>query len=98
VKFFCVGRKGYEQLRRLYAKQIVEYIELRAVRTIGFTNAEAIAEKIVELYGAGAFDVCTLFFSRFQSVIAQIPTAQQLIPPVFESGSAGDEDTVSYEY
>jgi F-type H+-transporting ATPase subunit gamma len=98
VKFFCVGRKGYEQLRRLYAKQIVEYIELRAVRTIGFINAEAIAEKIVELYEAGAFDVCTLFFSRFQSVIAQIPTAQQLIPPVFESGSAGDNDAVSYEY
>jgi F-type H+-transporting ATPase subunit gamma len=98
VKFFCVGRKGYEQLRRLYAKQIVEYIELRAVRTIGFVNAEAIAEKIVELYEAGAFDVCTLFFSRFQSVIAQIPTAQQLIPPVFESGSAGDDDAASYEY
>src|SRR3954462_14256394 len=55
VKFFCVGRKGYEQLRRLYAKQIVEYIELRAVRTIGFVNAEVIADKIVELYEAGAF-------------------------------------------
>jgi F-type H+-transporting ATPase subunit gamma len=101
VKFFCVGRKGYEQLRRLYAKQIIEYVELRAVRTIGFVNAEAIADKIVELYQAGAFDVCTLFFSRFQSVIAQIPTAQQLIPPVFENGNGhagGAEDAISYEY
>jgi F-type H+-transporting ATPase subunit gamma len=98
VKFFCVGRKGYEQLRRLYAKQIVEYVELRAVRTIGFINAEAIADKIVELYSAGAFDVCTLFFSRFQSVIAQIPTAQQLIPPVFEDASAGENEAASYEY
>src|SRR5215212_10904034 len=88
VKFFCVGRKGYEQLRRQYGKQIVEYIELRAVRTIGLANAEAIAEKIVELYEARAFDVCTLFFSRFQSVIAQIPTAQQLIPPVFDGANA----------
>jgi F-type H+-transporting ATPase subunit gamma len=98
VKFFCVGRKGYEQLRRTYAKQIIEYVELRSVRTIGFSNAEAIAGKIVELYEAGAFDVCTLFFSRFKSVIAQVPTAQQLIPPVFESGDAGDKDTASYEY
>jgi F-type H+-transporting ATPase subunit gamma len=100
VKFFCVGRKGYEQLRRLYGKQIIEYVELRAVRTIGFTNAEAIADKIVELYQAGAFDVCTLFFSRFKSVIAQIPTAQQIIPPVFEgSGAAADDDEgVTYEY
>src|SRR3954462_15917098 len=89
LKFFCGGRKGYEQLRRLYAKQIVEYIELRAVRTIGFVNAESIADKIVERYEAGAFDVCTLFYSHFRSVIAQIPTAQQVIPPVFETGSVG---------
>jgi F-type H+-transporting ATPase subunit gamma len=98
VKFFCVGRKGYEQLRRLFAKQIIEYVELRAVRTIGFTNAEAIADKIVELYGAGAFDVCTLFYSRFKSVIAQVPTAQQLIPPVFEAKAADEEDGAAYEY
>src|SRR4051794_40878187 len=84
VKFFCVGRKGYEQLRRLYAKQIIEHIELRGVRTITFEAAEGIADRIVQLYAEGAFDVCTLFFSRFRSVIAQIPTAQQIIPPVFE--------------
>src|SRR6188508_1055685 len=77
VKFFCVGRKGYEQLRRLYEKQIIEHIELRAVRTLAFEHAENIGEKIVRLYEQGAFDVCTLFFSRFKSVIAQIPTAQQ---------------------
>jgi F-type H+-transporting ATPase subunit gamma len=101
VKFFCVGRKGYEQLRRLYAKQIVEYVELRAVRTIGFVNAEAIADKIVELYEAGAFDVCTVFYSHFRSVIAQVPTAHQLIPPVFATGSVpAAEDTAgaAYEY
>src|SRR6516164_11640215 len=84
VKFFCVGRKGYEQLRRQYEKQIVEHIELRGVRTIGFANAEAIADQIIRMYEKGGFDVCTLFFSRFKSVIAQIPTAQQIIPPVFE--------------
>jgi F-type H+-transporting ATPase subunit gamma len=102
VKFFCIGRKGYEQIRRLYARQIVEYIELRAVRTIGFTNAEDIADKIVHLYADGAFDVCTLFFSRFKSVIAQIPTAQQIIPPVFEGTSSANEAdagaAASYEY
>src|ERR1700751_1154045 len=77
VKFFCVGRKGYEQLRRQYEKQIVEHIDLRGVRTIGFTNAEAIADRIIRMYEKGSFDVCTLFFSRFKSVITQIPTAQQ---------------------
>src|SRR5262249_42332823 len=95
VKFFCVGRKGYEQLRRLYEKQIIEHIELRAVRTLAFEHAENIGEKIVRLYEQGAFDVCTLFFSRFRSVVAQIPTALQIIPPVFEGKS---ENGAVYEY
>ena len=97
VKILCVGRKGYDQLRRLYGKQIIETIELRGVRTIGFEQAEMIARKIVALFEKGEFDVCTLFFSRFKSVIAQIPTAQQIIPPVFESGGAQAPPT-SYEY
>jgi len=97
IKFFCVGRKGYEQLRRLYEKQIIEHIELRAVRTLAFEHAESVGEKIVRLYEQGGFDVCTLFFSRFRSVIAQIPTAQQIIPPVFE-GDGGNNNGVVYEY
>jgi F-type H+-transporting ATPase subunit gamma len=95
IKFFCVGRKGYEQLRRQYEKQIIEHIELRAVRTIAFQHAEEIADRILRLYAEGNFDVCTLFFSRFRSVIAQIPTAQQIIPPVFESEGGNG---ASYEY
>ena len=95
VKFFCVGRKGYEQLRRLYERQIIEHVELRAVRTIGFEHAEGIGDKILRLYEQGAFDVCTLFFSRFKSIIAQTPTAQQIVPPVFESG---DGNGIVYEY
>jgi F-type H+-transporting ATPase subunit gamma len=96
VKFFCVGRKGYEQLRRLYERQIVEHVELRGVRSIGFEHAEQIADKILRLYDEGGFDVCTLFFSRFKSVIAQIPTAQQIVPPVFEGAS--DNGGAAYEY
>jgi len=97
VKFLCVGRKGHDQLRRLFSKQIIETIELRGVRVIGFEQADMISKKIVALYDEGAFDVCTLFFSRFRSVIAQIPTAQQIIPPVFEKGEGADA-SVSYEY
>jgi len=96
VKIFCVGRKGHEQLRRQYERNIIEHVELRSVRTIAFTNAEAIGEQIIDLYAKGAFDVCTLFFSRFRSVIAQIPTAQQIIPPVFDA--AADNGGAAYEY
>src|ERR1700674_5237369 len=85
VKFFCVGRKGYEQLKRQYERLIIEHIELRSVRTIGFANAEEIADRVLRLYAEGAFDICTLFFARFKSVIAQIQTAQQIIPPVLDA-------------
>ena len=97
VKFFCVGRKGYEQLRRQYEKQIVDHVELRSVRTLQFNHARDIAGKIIALYEQGAFDVATLFFSRFKSVIAQIPTAQQIIPAVFAEKSANGA-SAAYEY
>ncbi len=89
VKFFCVGRKGYEQLKRQYERLIIEHIELRSVRTLAFSNAEEIAERILRLYAEGAFDVCTLVFARFKSVIAQVQTAQQIIPPVFDALQPG---------
>src|SRR4029077_4324271 len=96
-KFFCGGRKGFEQLRRTFEKQIVETVELRSVRQLGFVNAEAIAKKVIASFEAGAFDVCTLFYSRFRSVISQVPTAQQIIPLVVEASTNAGPAT-SYEY
>jgi F-type H+-transporting ATPase subunit gamma len=97
VKILCVGRKGHDQLRRQYGKQIIETIELRGVRVLGFEQGEMISKKIVALFDEGVFDVCTLFFSRFKSVIAQVPTAQQIIPPLFEGDKEASSPTF-YEY
>jgi F-type H+-transporting ATPase subunit gamma len=98
VKLFCVGRKGFDQLRRTYEKQIVEMVDLRAVRTLRFENAEMIAEKVIALYDQFGFDVCTLFYSRFRSVIAQIPTAQQIIPPKFDADATAALGGAAYEF
>jgi F-type H+-transporting ATPase subunit gamma len=98
VKLFCVGRKGYDQLRRNYDKQIVEMVDLRAVRQLRFENAQSIAEKIIALYDKFEFDVCTLFYSRFRSVIAQIPTAQQIIPPKFDADATAALGGAAYEF
>jgi F-type H+-transporting ATPase subunit gamma len=98
VKFFCVGRKGYEQLRRLFEKQIVEHMDLRGVRQLSFANAEGIAQKVLARFEAGEFDVCTLFYSRFRSVIAQIPTAQQIIPLDVEESDNKAQVATNYEY
>ena len=96
VKFFCVGRKGYDQIRRQFPTQIVELVDLRSVRTLSFTNAQDIAHKVISLFEKGSFDVCTLFYSNFKSVIAQIPTAQQIIPATFEA-KAGEAVIYDYE-
>ncbi|HEX3711077.1 MAG TPA: F0F1 ATP synthase subunit gamma [Pseudolabrys sp.] len=98
IKILCVGRKGADQLRRLHGKFIIETVELRGIKQVGFEQAEMIAKKIMALFDEGAFDVATLFFSRFRSVIAQIPTAQQIIPPLFEKvEAAGPAPSYDYE-
>jgi F-type H+-transporting ATPase subunit gamma len=96
VKILCVGKKGYDQLRRTHEKQILETIDLRAVRTVTYTTAQPIAAKVIQMFEAGEFDVCTLFYSRFRSVISQIPTAQQLIPPDLKEQPEG-APTYDYE-
>jgi F-type H+-transporting ATPase subunit gamma len=97
VKILCVGRKGADQLRRVYGRLIIETIELRGVKQMGFEQGEMIAKKIVALFEEGQFDICTLFFSRFRSVIVQVPTALQIIPPVFEASKEAGA-SASYEY
>ena len=97
VKILTVGKKGYEQLRRNYEKMIVDRIELRGVKTLGYGNAAEIAAKVTAMFERGEFDVATLFYSRFKSVIAQIPTAQQVIPPKFEETKV-EGPTAAYEY
>jgi F-type H+-transporting ATPase subunit gamma len=96
VKILCVGRKGAEQLRRQYSAMILDVIELR-VKALGFEHAEKVGAKIRELFEKDEFDVAVLFFSRFKSVIAQVPTALQIIPPVFENKSESAPSAV-YEY
>ena len=98
VKILCVGKKGYDQLRRQFEKQIIELIELRSVKQMAFTDADPIGRKIIGLFEKGEFDVCTLFFARFRSVILQIPTAQQLIPAQFEAAAASSGPQASYDY
>lgn len=88
VKILCVGRKGRDQLRRDYGSLIIDTIELAGVKKLGFVDAERIGERILSLFAHGEADVVTLFYSRFKSVISQIPTAQQLIPIALPAAEA----------
>jgi F-type H+-transporting ATPase subunit gamma len=101
VKLLCVGRKGADLLRREYGRQILERVDLKGVKQVAFANAHGIANRLLALFEAGAFDVATLYFSEFKSVIAQKPTAQQLIPVKLPeatgAGGAAKSEAV-YEY
>lgn len=97
VKIICVGKKGYDILRRQFGADIIEVVDLRGFKQVGFVNAEAIAQNILARFNAGEFDVATLFFSKFKSVISQIPTAQQIIPAQIEAGTAKSESVYDYE-
>ena len=94
VKILTVGKKGYDQLRRDMGSRIVDRIDFRAVKQVGYAQAEEVSGKVMAMFEAGEFDVCTLFYAAFKSVIQQVPTAQRLIPAEFEP----TEDPVFYEY
>lgn len=97
VKILTVGKKGNEQLRRNYEKLIVDRMELRGVRTLGYVNASQIADKVLAMFERGEFDIATLFYAQFKSVISQVPTAQQIIPPKFDASKPAAA-LAPYEY
>jgi F-type H+-transporting ATPase subunit gamma len=98
VKFLCVGKKGHDILRRLFPGRMLDVIELRAVKTIGFVNADEIGRRVLALFAEGAFDVCTMFYGEFKSVIQQIPTARQLVPAEVTAAPEASGSVANYEY
>ncbi|MFM9940017.1 MAG: F0F1 ATP synthase subunit gamma [Hyphomicrobiaceae bacterium] len=101
VKIMCVGRKGADNLRRDLGRNIIDRIDLKGVKQMAYVNAEEIGQKVLGMFEKGEFDVATIYFSEFKSVIAQKPTALQLIPArvpdVKADAGAKAEAAVEYE-
>ena len=97
VAILTVGKKGREQLKRDYSHLFVAHVDLSEVKRIGYENAREIADQILDRFEAGEFDVATLFYNRFESVISQVPTARQVIPAVIEAGAAEASSLYDYE-
>ncbi len=95
VKIITVGRKGRDALRRELGDHFIGHVDLSDVRRMGYANAQEIARDILSRFEAGEFDVATIFYNRFQSVISQIPTERQVIPATFE---AEDAESTLYDY
>ncbi|MBV7410411.1 F0F1 ATP synthase subunit gamma [Maritimibacter sp. DP1N21-5] len=100
VKILTVGKKGREQLRRDYASLFIGHVDLSEVKNVSYTNAQSIAADVLNRFDAGEFDVATIFFNRFENVVTQVPTAQQIIPAKFDdvaTESAGADLVYDYE-
>ena len=97
VKILTVGKKGREQLKRDLGELFIGHVDLSEVKRVGYDNAQAIAKDVLGRFDAGEFDVATIFYAQFQSVIAQIPTAQQIIPAQFEAAGEGEGTLYDYE-
>lgn len=98
VKILCVGKKGKNVLQRLHRERIVDTIDLAGVKKLGFSDAQAISTRVQDMFAAGDFDVAWLLFAKFQSVLAQIPTVQQLIPVAIPAMTdATNDSAVEYE-
>ncbi len=97
VKILTVGKKGREQLRRDHADKLIGHVDLSEVKRLGYSNAADIASDVLNRFDDGEFDVATIFFNRFESVVSQIPTAQQIIPASFEA-TEDDAAGTLYEY
>lgn len=103
VKILTIGKKGREQLKREYADQMIDHVDMSEVKRLGYVHAQAAANGILDRFEAGEFDVATIFFNRFESVISQVPTATQIIPAAFEQGedATADKDATTstvYDY
>jgi F-type H+-transporting ATPase subunit gamma len=99
VKILTVGKKGRDQLKRTHLQRMVGHIDFGNLRVLGAVQSAEVSQKLVDMFQAGEFDVAHLIFSKFKSVISQIPTAQQLIPVIAPEGVAmGDTGGGVYKY
>ena len=80
VKILTVCKKGRDQLKRDLGEHFVSHVDLSHVKTLAYDDARSVAEAVLTMFDGGEFDVCTIFFSKFENVVSQIPTAQQVIP------------------
>ncbi len=92
VKLYCVGRKGKEQLQREFGSLIIDSTKELGKRGPSYDEADAIGTKITELFEAGQFDVCTIVYNHFKSVMSQIVTFQQVIPFADSAQPTGDNE------
>ena len=102
MQILCVGRKGYDVLKRYFTDELLEPVSYQGMKSVGFAEAQQVGERVVADFAADGFDICTLYYSKFENVMTQIPTGLQIIPARFdEAEAAGASDRLNgaaYDY
>ena len=98
VKIMAVGRKGRDYLRREFPDNMTGEASPNKGKTVSFADAQEVANKVVAMLDAGEFDVCSVVYNRFHSVISQIPTETRLIPAALPEGGAREQSGAQAVY
>lgn len=98
VQILCVGRKGYDVLKRYFDKELLDPVSYQGLKSIGFDQAQEVASRVLADFDADSFDMCTLYYSKFENVISQVPTGLQIIPASFDNSETPDLGGAAYDY
>ena len=98
VQILCVGRKGYDVLKRYFDKELLDPVSYQGLKSIGFDQAQEVASRVLADFDADSFDMCTLYYSKFENVISQVPTGLQIIPASFDDSETPDLVGAAYDY
>ena len=98
VKIITVGKKGRDAIKRDLSDDFIDHVDMTEVKNVGYTDAQAIAQNVLDRFDAGEFDVAKIFFSKFNNVVSQTPTMQQVIPAAFEMSEDDADADVFYDF
>jgi F-type H+-transporting ATPase subunit gamma len=98
VKILTVGKKGRDSLRRELGDHFVGHIDMSEVKRMSYPDAQRVAKDVLNRFDADEFDIATIFFSRFENIVSQHPTAQQIIPAKFEAVADANAASTLYDY
>ncbi|PRY75998.1 F-type H+-transporting ATPase subunit gamma [Yoonia maritima] len=96
VKIITVGKKGRDAIKRELGEYFVDHVDMSGVKRLGYVDAQNIAKDVLSRFDDNEFDVATIFYARFENVVTQHPTAQQIIPASFDV--AEDAEAALYDY
>ena len=102
LKIITIGSKGHDQIKRVFGKYVIDKISFKDLKQISINESDEVTTKVIDMFNRDEFDVCTIFYNKFKSIMSQEPQAQQVIPILSTTKEnlqeEGSENQSQYEY